>query len=698
MELTNCPSCGGRLKVESFSKPVICEYCENTVAISKNTGAVQNRIERANMLRSNKEFDSARLVYEDILKEYPTDDVAAWGLVLTKYGVEYVKDPRSGKYIPTIHRLNFSSILEDFDYKTAIQFADENNRESYITQAKEINEIQKQALNQVNNFEKFDVFISYKDTDGNDNRTSDSYEAQNIYTRLLEENNELNVFYARSTLQRLASGIHYEPVIFSALHSSKVMILLGMKLEHFIAPWVKNEWSRFLDMSRRESSNSKKLFIVIGPQMSVSDLPFELQSIQVFQMRDSQWSLNLFSSLEKEFKTKTVNNNINPFTINQKVQEDQVLNEKGEGFLQIQKYPNALLVFEEFTSKYPANPKGWWGLIRSKTNDFNPAIVEDFNDTQINNLLEQFHSIKLLNSKNPINGFENMRNELSSFIINASEKIAKKNLSNAQTIISQVENAMDKEEKETEKEIEEMRSQILQNHDNIRNLNIEKQELLKERDKVNLKYNVQEKYNLIPKLLRIAAIVLLILPMFIAFSNEFVGGNKIIPLIGYGVALGAGKYFWEADKKLIAIVAFVAVQYLINAINQGDPTVFISGTSTFTLMAMGVNFLAKKLKRSKYSEESIATIDDRIAQIDNSIDQNNASTNQAENAINVLQSEIEEKLSKYKNDLYDLSQYAKTQPKNVTQYVFSKYSDILGVKVDVDDFIKNINSRFNLNI
>ena len=47
---------------------------------------------RANRLRTACQFDSARNVYEDIIKNFPEEAEAYWGLILCKYGIEYVDD------------------------------------------------------------------------------------------------------------------------------------------------------------------------------------------------------------------------------------------------------------------------------------------------------------------------------------------------------------------------------------------------------------------------------------------------------------------------------------------------------------------------------------------------------------------------------------------------------------------------------
>lgn len=68
-------------------------------------------------------------------------------------------------------------------------------------------------------------------------------------------NNELTkegfkVFFARYTLEDKL-GTAYEPYIYAALNSARVMVVVGTKPQYFNAVWVKNEWSRYLGLMKQ---------------------------------------------------------------------------------------------------------------------------------------------------------------------------------------------------------------------------------------------------------------------------------------------------------------------------------------------------------------------------------------------------------------------------------------------------------------
>ena len=234
-----------------------------------------NLFNRANHFRRQCEFDKAMAAYEHILEEDDTDAEAHWGIVLSKFGIEYVEDPVTHERIPTCHRAQVISILSDEDYQNALKYApDAYSREIYEKEAKRIAEIQKGILAISSQEKPYDVFICYKETDDSGSRTKDSTLAQEIYYQLTNEG--YKVFFSRITLEDKL-GQEYEPYVFAALNSAKVMLVVGTRPEFFNAVWVKNEWSRYLALMKNDR---KRVLIPCYRDMDAYDLPEELSSLQ----------------------------------------------------------------------------------------------------------------------------------------------------------------------------------------------------------------------------------------------------------------------------------------------------------------------------------------------------------------------------------------------------------------------------------
>ena len=276
MAAFKCKMCGGDLIIEKGSTVAECEYCGSKQTLPKlDDDRRTNFYDRANHFRRNNEFDKAAGIYEQILNEDTTDAEAYWSLVLCRYGIEYVEDPATRKRVPTVNRAQFTSVFDDDNYKSALQYADGYQRELYEKEAKTINDIQKGILAISQKEEPFDVFICYKETDANGRRTMDSVLANDLYHQLTQEG--FKVFFSRITLEDKL-GTAYEPYIFAALNSAKVMVVLGTKPEHFNAVWVKNEWSRYLALAKQ--SGGKKVLIPAYRDMDPYDLPEEFSHLQ----------------------------------------------------------------------------------------------------------------------------------------------------------------------------------------------------------------------------------------------------------------------------------------------------------------------------------------------------------------------------------------------------------------------------------
>lgn len=289
-----CKICGGALELDGARSVAVCPYCGTKQTLPKPGDERRaNLYDRANHFRRNNDFDKAAGIYEAILNEDPTDAEAYWSIVLCRYGIEYVEDPATRKRVPTVNRAQYTSIFDDEDYKAALQYADAAQREVYEAEAKTINEIQRGILAISQKEEPFDVFLSCKETDASGRRTPDSVLASEIYNELTAQG--IRTFFARITLEdKLGSA--YEPYIFAALHSAKVMVVVGTKPEYFNAVWVKNEWSRYLALIK---GGEKKTVIPAFRDMDPYDLPDEFSHLQAQDMSKLGFLQDLVRGIRK---------------------------------------------------------------------------------------------------------------------------------------------------------------------------------------------------------------------------------------------------------------------------------------------------------------------------------------------------------------------------------------------------------------
>ena len=71
------------------------------------------------------------------------------------------------------------------------------------------------------------------------------------------------VFFSRITLEDKL-GQEYEPYIFAALNSAKVMLAFGTCYDYYNAVWVKNEWSRFLQLMELGQKKTHDLIVEVN--------------------------------------------------------------------------------------------------------------------------------------------------------------------------------------------------------------------------------------------------------------------------------------------------------------------------------------------------------------------------------------------------------------------------------------------------
>ena len=295
MTIFKCKMCGGTLEFNPGDTVAVCDSCGTKQTLPKlDDDRRANLYDRANHFRRSNEYDKAMGIYEQILAEDNTDAEAYWSLVLCRYGIEYVEDPATHRRVPTVNRAQFTSIFDDDNYKSALHYADAAQREVYESEAKAINEIQKGILAISQKEQPFDVFICYKETDNSGRRTPDSVLANDLYHQLTQEG--FKVFFARITLEDKL-GTAYEPYIFAALNSAKVMVVLGTKPEYVNAVWVKNEWSRYLALVK--NSGGKKMLIPAYKDMDPYDLPEEFSHLQAQDMGKLGFMQDLIRGIKK---------------------------------------------------------------------------------------------------------------------------------------------------------------------------------------------------------------------------------------------------------------------------------------------------------------------------------------------------------------------------------------------------------------
>ena len=297
----SCASCGGALDITEGKGVVKCAYCDMSSVLPRFvTKEKQEAYNSAVRYRRAREFDKATNIFERLLADFSDDAELHWSLLMCKYGVVFVDDPRTGTTHPTLLRMQNKPFIEDEEYKLALQNArDDEERNIYKGYAETIKKIQDKYYNIAESEKPFDIFISYKESDVNGQRTEDSLIAHHLYDKLTAKG--YKVFYSRMSLKEVV-GEEYEPYIYAALNSAKLMILVSTKMEYLESIWVKNEWSRFLQMMEKDTN---KHIIIAYKSLNPYEFPNELRGIQGANLSIAGSDMDLISAADKYIAVKS---------------------------------------------------------------------------------------------------------------------------------------------------------------------------------------------------------------------------------------------------------------------------------------------------------------------------------------------------------------------------------------------------------
>ena len=294
-----CSTCGGNWIPSGIPGVLMCDSCRRLNDLNAQMDAWrQKKYQVVNHYRQDGAYDQAMEQLNELVREGNADHYTYWLLALCAYGVEYVEEEEGGRKLPTFNRVPENSIYNDENYKKALELARQEAPQQcviYESEAKKINEIHAKYRYYQEHEPAYDIFISFKDTDAKGGRTKDSEMAEQIYHMLTQAG--YRVFYSRITLQGRA-GEDFEALIYTALRSSKAMLLVACSMENANSLWVRNEWRRYLWMIR---SDPKRVLIPVYAGMRPEDFPQEIadRHLQAHNMEQENALDALLSAIKR---------------------------------------------------------------------------------------------------------------------------------------------------------------------------------------------------------------------------------------------------------------------------------------------------------------------------------------------------------------------------------------------------------------
>lgn len=367
MGALKCKMCGSNLEIEDSITVCKCEKCGTSQTVPDIEDDKELKLfERAGRLRFNCDFDKAAGIYNTITDSYPEEAEGYWGLILCKYGIEYVDDA-SGKKVPVCHRISYDSVMDDEDFELVMENSDSESRAIFREEAKIIEENRKEYIQIAESEQPYDIYISYRAKDDNGDKTAVSEIAEHIYNKLTSAG--YRVFLSEAALKGKKRA-DCEPYIYSALNSANVMLALGTSYDDYNDVWVKNEWNRYLEIAVK---NKNKCLIPCYKDVDEYDIPKEFAGLKVCQLGNDDTFNNIIAEIANVVKPESVNQpesqtepaeeiELEEIEIIEPVDINKLLD---EGFAAIsdKNWKEANKLFFQVLDEEPDNSKAYWGQL-----------------------------------------------------------------------------------------------------------------------------------------------------------------------------------------------------------------------------------------------------------------------------------------------------------------------------------------------
>ena len=223
--------------------------------------------------------------------------------------------------------------------------------------------------------QEYDVFISFKHSDANNNKTKDSIIAERLYGFLKDKG--LRVFFSPSELEFLGQS-QYSKVIDDALDSSNFLIAVGCSRENLDSRWVYYEWDSFLNDIRSGTKPNAEVFVIYA-DMSVSDLPRALRQRQAFEADESDSFERLYNFIKNAFSSgKRLNIDEYTEAIRLKSDDADAYFNRGHAYGEKGEYDHAIADFTEVTCLRPNDAIAYTnrGIAYSRKGDYDHAFAD----------------------------------------------------------------------------------------------------------------------------------------------------------------------------------------------------------------------------------------------------------------------------------------------------------------------------------
>ena len=300
--IRTCQKCGAEVTINNREGNFLkCPYCGELYEYEGfNLAQLQQDLNSAECCLEEvlPNFTEARRKFEEIIEKYPESAEAYWGVARAKFGVQLVSE--EGKSKPICFKSFDSGCLftEDEHYKKAVQFAYPELKREIQELGAEIDKNIK-IWNKVSpSFEKYDVFIAFKN--------DDVEIARGLYRFLKKKH--LKVFFSEESIRKNSAGLNgvvaYEPIIYDAIMNCKVMVVIASKPEFFFHKWLRSEWNRFRYRQNALSDETLYLNALIDSKITANDVPDYFKHRNFYYLSDPKYKDIIYTDIRARLREK----------------------------------------------------------------------------------------------------------------------------------------------------------------------------------------------------------------------------------------------------------------------------------------------------------------------------------------------------------------------------------------------------------
>lgn len=174
------------------------------------------------------------------------------------------------------------------------------------------------------------------------------------------------MFFAPKSIEL---GQAYEPVIFAALRSAKLMFVIGTKQEYMEATWVKNEWSRYLEFIH--AGENKTLIVLYKHLNPAIDIPPDLKRLQAYNLETMGYIQDISDAVRKIIGRKE-NGKAEVYQVDTGAARSEAMRYVAQGDARFQEGDNAgaMEMYNNAIAVDHTCAQAWWGKLKVQTGNF----------------------------------------------------------------------------------------------------------------------------------------------------------------------------------------------------------------------------------------------------------------------------------------------------------------------------------------